>query len=84
MIDVGARPTSMRRVAATVLHLQKVANGVVHIALDVRAYGFKHVRMVLPGVKIIEGIGRRRWLGITVGKLPQMLPAAGLNQPVPP
>ena len=39
VVGVGARPAGVRRVAAAVLHLQEVADGVVHVALDVRAHG---------------------------------------------
>ena len=55
------RPARMRRVAAAMLHLQKVADGVVHIALDVDAHGLEHVRVVLADVKGVECIrsGRR-------------------------
>ncbi len=38
----------MRRVAAAVLHLQEVADGVVHVALDVGAHGVAVVRGKWP------------------------------------
>ena len=71
----------MRRVAAAVLHLQEVADGVVHVALDVRAHGVAVAGMVEPGVERVEGVGRSRRVGRTIG-LPQMFAAAGLDQPV--
>ena len=36
----------MRRIAAAVLHLQEVADGVVDVALDVRAHGVAVAGMV--------------------------------------
>lgn len=38
-VGVGARPAGMDRVAAAMPHLQEVAHGVVHVALDVGAHG---------------------------------------------
>ena len=73
----------MRRVAAAMLHLQEVADGVVHIALDVRAHGIAVAGMVEPGV---EAHCTRRASSAECGSpsacLTQMLAAGGLNQPV--
>ena len=75
----------MRRVAAAMLHLQEVADGVVHVALDVPAHGFEYVRMVLADVKGVECI-RSGWrLAWTIGswsQLSKMLPSFSLDQPV--
>src|SRR5260221_14509146 len=48
-VGVATRPARMCRVAAAVLHLQKVANGVVYVALDVRAHGIPVVGGETPG-----------------------------------
>ena len=72
----------MRRVAAAVLHLQEVADGVVHVALDVRAHGVAVARVVEPGVEGVEGVGRGRRIAVAVRRLAQVLAAVGLDQPV--
>ena len=81
-VVVGARPARMRRVAAAVLHLQEVADGVVHVALDVRAHGVAVAGMVEPGVEGVEGVAATSAdCGCAIG-LPQVFAAVGLDQPV--
>ena len=71
----------MRRVAAAVLHLQEVADGVVHVALDVGAHGVRRSGWscrVWNALKASGAVGGLR----SPLALPQVFAAGGLDQPV--
>src|SRR5258708_2283911 len=75
----------MRRVAAAVLHFQEVADGVVHIALDVRAHGIPVVRAEVAG-RIRGQYTHSARVVVRVGNgyaaLTEVLTAVGLDQSV--
>src|SRR5215210_5273497 len=78
IVDVGARPAGMGRVAAAMLHLEEVADGVVHVALQIGTHG-----LTVAGVRqtraraVVEAVRDRDTTGLT-----QVFPAAGFDQAV--